>query len=398
MKSLPSNQVPRAEQTFAGGVEAVTEPPDQTQLRDTSDPVSELPDVYAPARLKALQALILPLRVIAIVIFGAALVLAESVFIPLALAVLLSLTLRPIVRLFAVAKVPAPLSAALLTSVIAFALGTGLYSLGEPAKAWLQEAPSALRALRRQASEVRGPLEDMRETTAVITELRDGQGQSQQKLVVETDSAMEENVLLKTSESFAYSVATLVLLFFILGWGDRLFRKSVALLPDFRQRRCAIRVARAIETAIGRYLLTITTINVCLGLAVAGLSYALGLPNPALWGVVAALLNFMPYIGAAITTAVLLAVSLVSAPLEYPTLTAPIVFLLLTTFEGYVLTPYAVGRSLTLNPLVIFMCLLLCFFLWGGIGALLAVPILVSTKVALQGSGRSASLFARVLS
>ncbi|GAB5413700.1 MAG: AI-2E family transporter [Congregibacter sp.] len=353
----------------------------------------------ATIREHTLEALILPVRIIAAITVVGVLVLAESVFIPLALAVLMSLTLRPIVRVLAtVGRVPQPLSAALLTSCIAFAAGSGLYALGEPAKEWLREAPSALRALQRQASAVRGPLEDMRETTAVIAELRGDASDSQQEIVVSTESDVEENVMLKTSEGFTYAASTLVLLFFILGWGERLFRNAIALLPSFSDRRGAMQVGHAIEAAIGRYLLTITSINICLGVAVALLSYYVGLPNPALWGVAAALLNFMPYIGAAITTLVLLAVSLVSQPLEYPLLAAPLAFLAITTFEGYVVTPYAVGRSLTLNPLVIFIFLLICFFLWGGIGALLAVPILVSAKVALEGSGRSATLIARVLS
>lgn len=347
----------------------------------------------------ALEALVLPVRVLAVLAVGAVLVLAESVFIPLALALLLSLTLRPIVRALShFCHVPAPLTAALLTSMIAFTLGSGLYALGEPAKEWLREAPNALRAFQRQASAVRGPLEDMRETTAVITELRSGASDAQPEIVVSTEGRMQDDVMLKTSEGFAYTVATLVLLFFILGWGDRLFRNTISLLPGFSERRGAVQVGHAIEVAIGRYLLTITSINVCLGLAVALVSLYVGLPNPALWGVLAALLNFMPYIGAAITCAVLLAVSLISQPLDYPLFTAPLLFLCITCVEGYLVTPFAVGRSLTLNPLVVFVSLLICFFLWGGIGALLAVPILVSAKVALEGSGRSALLFARVLS
>lgn len=347
----------------------------------------------------AVDALVLPVRILALIAVLTALVIGESVFVPLALAVLISLALRPLVRaLQTMLQIPAPISAAFFTAIIAIVAATGLFSLGEPAKEWLQEAPNALRAFKRQASEVRGPLEDMRETQAVITELRGGGTPGQQEIIVTTEGVTEERMMLKTSEGFAYSVATLVMLFFILGWGDRLFRNAIALLPGFSERRGAVLVAQAIEGAIGRYLLMITIINIGMGLAVAGITYAIGLPNPVLWGAIAAVLNYMPYIGAAITTLVLIAVSLIAQPLDYPVLTAPLVFLVLTTVEGYLITPYAVGKSLTLNPLVVFFSLLFCFFLWGGVGALLAVPILVSLKVVLEGSGRSASLVARVLS
>lgn len=346
----------------------------------------------------SVNALLAPVRIIAAIAVVAALVIGKSVFIPLAVAVLASMALRPLVRsLETRVRLPTSISAALFTSLIGSLLMYGIYALAEPAAEWLKDAPEALRTIQRQASNFRGPLEDMRETSAVLSELRSS-ASSGTDVVVANEPAMGESLVVRTSETLAYTFATLVMLFFLLGWGDRLFRNCIALLPGFREQREAIVIAHAVEAAVARYLLTVTVINSCLGAAVAALTHFVGLPNPALWGVVAALLNFMPYIGAVLTAAVLLAVSLVSQPLEYHILTAPAVFLLLTVVEGNLLTPYAVGRSLTLNPLIIFFSLLVCFFLWGGIGALLAVPLLVCGKVVLERSGSSANLVARLLS
>lgn len=358
-------------------------------------------DVAAPRAdaSASLQALVLPVRFIAGVGLLTVLVVGKSVFIPLALATLVSLGLRPLVRgLLKFGRVPAPLTAALLTCIIGMLVSTSLYALGEPAKEWLREAPHALRTFQKQASTIRGPLDDIRDTSAVIAELGGGASNGETSLVITAEPSVEGSMMMKTSEGVAYAVATLTMLFFILGWGDRLFRNLISLLPGFSEQRGVVEMVHAIETGIAKYLMMITVINACLGLTVTALGYYIGLPNPALWGVLAGLLNFMPYIGAAVTGCVLLAVSLVAPPPDYPALTAPIVFLLITTFEGYVITPYAVGKSLTLNPLVIFFSLLVCFFLWGGIGALFTVPFLVCCKVALEGSGKSGTLLARVLS
>ena len=138
---------------------------------------------------------------------------------------------------------------------------------------------------------------------------------------------------------------------------------------------------RAIKSELGHYLFTITYINIGLGIATAAAMYFLGMPNPILWGVMVAILNYMPYFGATVSLIVLSVVAVLTFEDITHALLIPVVFLVLTTIEGQILNPLIVGRRLTLNPVVIFIGLLFWGWMWGILGALIAVPILVSFKI-----------------
>lgn len=172
-----------------------------------------------------------------------------------------------------------------------------------------------------------------------------------------------------------------IFLFLLLASGDSLLRKVVRILPRLKDKKTAVEVVRQMEADISTYLITITLINLTLG-AIVGSGIALfGLPNPLLWGVMAALLNFIPYLGALVG---LTAVALLGL-MTYDQMIAiwlPIAFYFTaTTLEAYIFTPLILGRRLTLNPIVIFISLLLWGWIWGIGGALMAVPILAVTKI-----------------
>lgn len=342
-----------------------------------------------------LSALVLPLRVLAGLALLALLYAGKPVLLPLAFALLLSLALRPLVRAGKRMFIPPPASAAMIVLATCAGFGFGLWQLAEPAGNWLSDVPQALQALQRQSASLRGPVEDARAATEALQALSEEARPPATRVVME-ENRVGENVAIVTGALLAQCTTTFIALFFILGWGDRLFRHAVILVPGFSGRRVVLETTQAIEDAIARYLLTISAINACLGTAVALTAYAQGLPNPILWGAFAGLLNFAPYVGPVLTTVVLFAVSLVSNEVTNP-LTAPAMFIVLTCIEGYLLTPYLVGQSLLLNPLVVFVSLLLCFSVWGVVGALVAVPLLVSTKVVLEGMGNRGHPAANVL-
>jgi predicted PurR-regulated permease PerM len=140
-------------------------------------------------------------------------------------------------------------------------------------------------------------------------------------------------------------------------------------------------MARQAESDVSRYLVTVTLVNLGLGAFTALAMFALGMPNPMLWGALAALANFIPYLGAMSTTAVLAIVAAVTFDEVSAIVAPPAVFLLLTTFEGQFVTPMLLGRRLTLNPVVIFLALLVWGWLWGVAGVLMAVPLLAAFKI-----------------
>jgi predicted PurR-regulated permease PerM len=175
--------------------------------------------------------------------------------------------------------------------------------------------------------------------------------------------------------------ATVVLLFFILASGDLFMRKLVRVLPTLEDKKTAVAVARTIQSAIARYLFTITCINVGLGVATAAVLHLLGMPNAILWGVMVALFNYVPYIGPVVSGTVLTVVAFLTFEHMNDVLLVPAAYFALETIEGQFVTPILTGRSLTLNPVMIFLSMLLWGWIWGVIGALMAVPILMTLKI-----------------
>ncbi|MCB1926129.1 MAG: AI-2E family transporter [Gammaproteobacteria bacterium] len=322
----------------------------------------------------------------------AALAEAKAVVLPLATAFLLSFLFRPVVRRAEALRVPAPLVAALLVLILGVGLGFSVYALKDPATDWLREAPYSLKQLEYRIEELRKPIADMKAASDALDDLRGGDAQADKEVVVK-EQALDEIVVIETSSALMSVFTTLVVLFFILGWGQRLFRNLVSVIPQFGDRREAVNLVRDIERSITRYLTTITLINVVLGLVVAAAMYLLGMPNALLWGVVAGLLNYVPYLGPAVTALILAFASALTFPSLSEAMLIPGVFLLITAIEGNFITPYAVGSQLTLNPLLIFLSLILWFWMWGFIGALLTVPILVCIKAVLaHAEGHTAEL------
>jgi predicted PurR-regulated permease PerM len=126
-----------------------------------------------------------------------------------------------------------------------------------------------------------------------------------------------------------------------------------------------------------------TGINLGLGVVVSIVLAIIGFPNPVTFGLLAFALNYVPYIGPAIVALVLAGVGLVSQPSLAPALLAPALFVAIATLEGHVITPNIVGRRLTLNPFLVFLALAFWTWLWGPIGAFLAVPLLIVGFVVL---------------
>lgn len=338
--------------------------------------------------IRTLLAILLGLAVLG------ALYLGRSVFLPLASAVLLSFVLRPLVRALRQIRVPAPLSALLIVAMLGSALGLGIYALKDPASQWVHEAPHSLRELRYRFETLRQPISDVQAATEALTEL--GSTGLEVDQVVLKERGLDDAMLVEASATAVAVFTSLIFLFFVLGWGDRLFRNLVGALPRFRNRRDLVMLAREVESSITRYLATITLINVVLGGVVGMVMYLMEMPNPVLWGVLAGTLNYIPYLGPAITAAVLAFVALLTFTNPAEALLVPGVFLIITAIEGYIITPFAVGNQLTLNPLLIFLSLVLWFWMWGVVGALLTVPILVCVKAVLDRS-ESGFAMARIL-
>ena len=307
---------------------------------------------------------------------------ASAFFIPVILAHLLDRLLSPIVRSGRRIGIPSPLGAAIVVVVFLGILGGGIYSLSGPATEWIESAPQKMKVAEYKLRGVTKPLETVQQAAEEVDKAasRTQEGEAQ-AIRVQEGQSLGGVLLDQTRASISGLLITIFLLYFLLASGDLLLRKIVRLLPAFHYRKKAVRILRCIERDLSHYLGMVVLINVGLGLAVGGAMALIGMPNPMLWGALAGLLNFVPYLGPAINITVVGLVALVSFEGTGQALLAPLAYLVLNGIEASLITPVAMGWRLQLNPVVIFIALTFWAWIWGIPGALLAVPLLATAKI-----------------
>lgn len=307
---------------------------------------------------------------------------ARAVLLPLVLAILLALILMPAVRALKRMHVPRALGAAFLVAALAGSLAGLIGWIYDPAAQWIEKAPSTLAAVERKLRGIKKSVEEMAKVAEKVEQLATPATTTAKPQPPPPPS--QPNLLSRTfSLTLTFLVTTgttLVLLYFLLATGDVLLQKAVGLMPTRADKKRVVEIARAIESRMARYLGTVTLINAGLGVATALAMYWLDMPNPVLWGVMAFALNYFPYLGPAASLIVLTGVAVLTFDEVSEVLLVPAVFFSFTVVEGQFLTPLIVGRHLILNPVAILLSMLFWAWLWGVIGALLAVPILVAIK------------------
>lgn len=309
---------------------------------------------------------------------------ARSVILPVVLAMLFALILSPAVRLLRRIAIPEALGAAIVVVATLALLGLGGYRLVGPANEWVAKIPEIVSEVERKLAKFRRSVAEVSKAAERVEQLTNVSPKAAAAPPPPPPAAAPNIVkrVLSLTQSFLVSAAsTIVLLYFLLASGDMFLRKLVRVLDTFEDKKRAVGVARAIQSDMARYLFTITCINGALGVVVGFALYLLGMPNPVLWGVMVALFNFVPYIGAATNLLVLTVVAFLTFDDLAQVLTVSGVYLVIEIVEGQILTPILTGRSLTLNPVVIFLAMLLWTWLWGVVGALIAVPLLMTLKI-----------------
>jgi predicted PurR-regulated permease PerM len=313
-----------------------------------------------------------------------ALYLARSVALPVALAGLASLVLAPVVRVLGRVRLPPPLAAGLLLVGLFAALGYGGVALSGPAAEWMQRAPESARDVERKLRFLREPVARVSEATEQVEKATQLETQEAPRAIV-VDRPRLSDVLFQQTQGFLVGLLmTAVLLFFLLSAPDSFLEKLVALAPRLQDKKRVVAAVREIESEVSRYLLAISVINAGFGLAVGVALYVLGVPNAALWGFLAMLTNFVPYVGALAMAIVLGGVGVLSFEDPWQMFMPAGVFVGLNLVEANLVTPLLIGRTFTLSPVVVFVWVLLWSWLWGVPGGLIAVPLLAATKIVLQ--------------
>jgi predicted PurR-regulated permease PerM len=210
-----------------------------------------------------------------------------------------------------------------------------------------------------------------------------GAGSGEPALKVEQQATVVTTIFSVLTPAVSQFILFIGALVFYLVYQSRLRSTAVMLFQDRATRLTALRTLTSIDENMTTYFGTFTIVNICLGLTTVLLTWFVGLPNPLLWGVLAGVLNYIPYVGPGIVVATLGVVGLLTYQTLSEAVVAPLVYLAIVTVEGHFLTPAVMGRRLELNPFAVFLAIAFCTWLWGPLGAFLAVPLLMALTVTL---------------
>ena len=307
--------------------------------------------------------------------------LIKVLLIPLVLAAFIGLALNPLVAGSARYGVPRWLSASVLMIALLATISVGVNSLAQPAVGWFHDAPAMIKSFVPKLKSVTQPFEAANRATQSLVNGSNGSPSRTAAAAPATVSISAWDVASTAPKVLAAVLTVVLLVFFFLIYGDLLLRRLVGLAPNFRHKRHTVSVVRSIQTEVSRYILTTSLINFTLGLSTAAMLWLLHVPDPLLWGSVAMLANFIPYVGAITTTVLLLLVGAVHFNALGQALMPALCFAGITAVEGNLITPMILGRRMRISPVAILIWLLLWGWLWGIPGALLAVPMLTSVKL-----------------
>ncbi len=299
--------------------------------------------------------------------FGVFLYVGRAILMPVLAAAIVAMTFAPLVRRGARNGVSPWITALLIVLVALGALGIAATAMAGPVSEWISRAPEIGATIRERLSVLDRPLASLRELEGTLF--------GGNSVTVDSSSS---NIVLPVVAFLTPAAAELLLffaamLFFLIGQGT-LRANLVAMFPNRDAKLRFLKIANDIEHNLAGYLTVVTIINAALGAIVAAGAWLLGLPSPVTFGVLAAVLNYVPYVGPAVTVVALFGVSLVTFPSLGQALIAPLAFVILTTVEGHFITPTIIGRRLTLNPVLILLALAFWTWIWGPVGALLAAP------------------------
>lgn len=306
---------------------------------------------------------------------------AREFLLPLVVGMMLYFLLVPLVRALKRIGVPEGGGAAAVVLSLLLVVGLGIYALSVPATSWIARAPEALRGVEAKLKPVFRGVEKITRTAEKVEEITDAATPGDPPEVQVKQPGIGAAFLGGMQSLLGGAAIVLTLLYFLLASGEQVLRKIVGAFPRLADRQRAVDIAREMEEQISRYLLVTTFINGVFGVVVALSLWLMGMPNPVLWGVVAAVTNFIPYLGSVLCTVVIGLAALLAFDDIWWALMVPTVFFLINTLEGYVITPLIMGKRFTLQPALLFVGLLFWWFVWGTPGALLAVPMMAAFKI-----------------
>ncbi len=292
--------------------------------------------------------------------------------------------LLPVTAAFVITMMLGPLSARadrhgvpkIVTTLVLWLLVAGVFYglimlLSSPVVDWIGKAPEIGRSIQDKLHVLDRPLAALRDLRNALLP-----GEANKGIQFDIMSIVQPAVSIVTP-AISQLIIFFGALFFMLLGRVRLRRDTVALFHTRAGRLRVLRILNDIERNLTGYLSVVAVINFSMGVIGGALAWAVGLPDPLAWGVLAFVLNFIPYLGSLLMELAMFMVGLVAFPSLTHAVIAPLLYLAAATLEGEIVTPSVVGRKFTLNPLLVFLSLVFWTWLWGPVGAFLATPLLI---------------------
>jgi len=353
---------------------AVPEP-----LAGVPEPLADAPEPVVPWwATRAGRAALLAVVLIAL---GYALRIAEALMLPIVMSFLLAILLAPLTRQLCRLYLPKAIASAIVVAGFAGGAGFVIYSLMDPATAWLERAPETMRDVERKLRKVRASMMEARQAAEKVEQMTNVDGDKKPREVTVKEPSLAKRMLSSTQAVLFHIIEIVILTYFFLAFGETFLRRLVKIPERLRAKIHVVQMTQEIEREISNYLFTIACINAGLGAATGLAMYLLHMPNPVLWGFMAAVFNFVPYLGSAVSAVVLTIVALLTFNSFAQALLVPATFLVIAIIEGQFVSPIIVGRRMALSPMVIVIALMIGGWVWGIVGLLIAVPLLVMFKI-----------------
>lgn len=318
---------------------------------------------------------------------------ARSLLLPILLALFLAILFGPLVQGLRRWRIPETIGAGLVVLLVASGCGAGVYFLAAPVQSWVERGPyipyqtrQKIETLRKGAAAATKRVEELANTgTPAPSVAPDGKKAEKphEPPLSPTVKEVSTYLLGTVTSTTTTFLAVVVVLYFMLAAGRRTVEGIIGGFNDAELARRMTDLVREMNNRIARYFQIISLINVGLGACTAGGLALAGFPNPLLWGFAVAVLNYLPFVGPFFSVMLVAAVALVSFDSWSGILLPPVIVLVLETVEGQFVTPALVGRHLQLNPIAVILSIMFWTWIWGLVGAILAVPILATMMIVM---------------
>lgn len=373
-------------------------------LEQQEDPVEHLESVDIDHHHRIVRGLLIALLSLALLYTLHA---AKTLLMPVMVALLFSLFLSPLVAGLKRLHVPRPISSVLMLCLLGGPFIWLTIELAEPAQKWIKQLPQVTATITAQLENLndrlvseappavqQAPVKERRFTLFGLLE-RDEPApvappapapapQEESALVEGVKQGGAEIILSMLAAApviVAQCAVWVILVLFLLIFGPALYDSFIDLLPMIRDKRRATILAGRLRQELSRYIVTVTVINAGLGAVTALAFLFLGVQDAVLWGVLVALLNYAPYVGPVFAGGIIVLAGITQYGLEISALLPLGVYFVINQVESQFVTPTLLGQQMKLNPLILVLWLLVWGWLWGPVGVLIAVPLLLCLKL-----------------